>query len=1691
LLFCACGAALPGCPESASAQAPPTQEPAAPEPAISNAEALALSNLALALLDDDDPGAGPASDTAGDTVLVAAASVAADADPPPPEPAKDKKPADKRPAKKDKGQKPSDQPGAQPDQAPKPAERPAPKKEKEKDTRPEPPAAQPARSPEPKAPAEPKEPRAKRATVKPEAQPAPRRGRAPADRPAPGEPTEPRAPEPARVPRPSAELGPAPVQAEGAELFVKELPAPVPGAPPVRRGPARPGEVEPAPSLNELLGQVDPTMFNLSGAELQVEVVGDTVVLQGDPEDLRRLQLLIDLLDVSRPNKVLRVVTVTQRDANEIARSAQEALRKVWQTANQRTEDEVSITALSSNILLVAALPDQIDFVVEVIEQVDAVPPALGKVEQMVFHIKNRRAVEAAEQLKEIIDKIRERQGARGAEAELQIIPNESNNSIMVLAPESERETIQKLLDEIDVEPIKGFGEVELAFYPLLHSEANELADVIRELLATEQAREETTEAIKRLCINKVDPTTGQSVELPPINLERNLKIIPDEGTNSLIVATVQENIDPMGELIRLLDGVPMATDMGVRLFPLRFADAATVRDLLSDLFDQGKDLPQEADGSGDGRVPKSIIGQALVYNVSILADERTNVLIVSGRQEQIVLVQMVVDELDVPARALKFPLRFVPLQYADATRVGKVITDLVDKRIEALEGTNAGDTAIERERVFLTVDIRSNTLIVSASDENYDEIVTIVEQLDSKPTPLFDQIRVVPCGRLSATDLKDKIDELWQRKQQLRQETEQVEDTPVLVADGRSNALVIASSVEDFEEIQALVTTLSAQPLIESTRIFPLQYADATVLANMLDELFDGMQSASESDSFQAPTIIPDPRGNSLIIAGMQDVMERAADLICRLDVEAGPLTATFAIYPLQFGSAAKLAARMQELFDTRREGRQTEQTPVAVLADEATNSLICLASKDDHAVLIGLLELLDKPSTLARQFEIFPLKYSKAETLAEKIESLFTSQAEGASGRTDAAGVEADLRTNALIVWASPTEMENIREVIHRLDTASPVRDMMVKMVRLQYQLAEDFAQLLEETLLNPQGGNDEEAVILSFQQTQPDGSKTTRKLLRQDIQLKPDRRTNALMVMAPAESMDLLQSMIEDFDQTRPVQSEIRLFPLVNSDAEAMVEQLTSLFEGEGGGAEGETAQQLVFGLEGAEQGLANVGQKLRFSPDRRTNTIIAAGAEVDLRMVEELVRYLDGQDTEERINEVVKARFRKAPELATAVRSFVEQEQQPLAEIDDQISRLRRAEKMVSVEAVGDEESSNSLLLGVSPRYYQQTMRLIDELDRPEPQVMLRVLIAEVQLQENLALGMEFAGQDLRFSEHAVLHPNTGLPIGPDFDSVIGTTLGAAGLGGGQGLSFTMTGEDFSFVLRTLQSNSRLEVLSRPVVMVQNGQEGKITIADQIPMVTNTTVNTQGGLQSSVGSQDVGIVLTAKPQISPDGYVTIQIKQEISNFSGDTVQLTEGLSQPFINDRTVESWVTVRDGETVVIGGLITDRKSQGETKVPLLGDVPLLGALFRTTNITHQKTELLVVLNVNVLRTDEDRRRLSLEERDKTGLLGNMRKSPLMEGLRIVPDETLLGPGRAKGQPAGSSAPATGAVPASPPVPATSSPNGAPGQYGPKPKRYGPAVEPPPAPTTQASAGGATQEQVQAVLAQVRRVAERL
>lgn len=1525
-----------------------------------------------------------------------------------------------------------------------------------------------------------------------------------------------------------------------------------------------------------------PLDLKLSGNDITVETLPTgEVVIMGNESDLNILESFINMVDRQIPEKEVVIHTLAKASAEQVATKLESIIPEVYPGIQDLPDQSIAVQALSSSVLLIAAPESRVDRIIQIIEAIDEVEETLQDFEVMRFQIKYRKVGEVAGQLEEVIKKIQAKQGAEVSE-EITFDVNDADNSITIFGPETLRDQIQKIIDTIDVEPAEGFSHLKLVMYPLINVQAEDMKSLLEDMLKSATGEQDIQEAIRRLSVIKRG-ADGSQTELQPLDLDKPLRVLADKGTNSLIIATIEKNIDPLGEIVQLLDGVPVAHDMGLEIFPLKFADADALKQLIEEMFDDGKKLPERAPG-GDRTeaIPSDDVGESLMYNINVKADKRTNILLVAGRPLQLALARSVVEELDVPMSAARFPLKLLFCgQNVDAGRVKAIVSELFTKRKEALEKTDVGEIAIAREEVFVAVDARSNALIVSASEENYAEIRSVVEELNVAVDRLVDSIRIINCENTHAADLATKIDELWERKSKLRSNDELPEDKPILVADTRSNALIIASSNEDFAEITDLVAKLESQPLspiaeirlvtlanndasqvsdmlkqlfeeraeqrlaqgqeenpadrvaiaadaatntmliacsrenydemariidaidiepdmegvirifvlrnaeaqpvsekiqelfdqglynptvgigentiveerqkvaiiadvrsnsiivsaskpnlslvetlidrmdgeisdlfADNYKLFQLKHADAVKLVDMLDKVFEGQASAaSDQDIFPKPTIIADPRSNTLVISGTRDAIGRCGGLVAQLDRPAGPPSSVFEVYALAHGSAAKLATRMQELFDKRSEGQEDVGTPIFIQADEASNSLIASASRDDHALIVGLLDLLDKPSNIAKQFNIYPLQAGKAETIAETLDQLFQQQAEGASGRADAIAVQADPRSNSLVVWASASEMDNIGAIIDKLDTARPAVEMMMRVVRLRQALAEDFAESFTETLFaGESGGDDEKAVIVSFVQKHDDGTESVRKLLRQDITITPDMRTNSLMVMAPAESMDMLESLIQDFDSIAPVAAEISFYQLANADAEEVKDRLDEIFATEEQDSSDNLEQRIVFGGEGGGTVSVSGGeggasrQMIRFTADRRTNSIIAAGNRVDIDMAENLIRMLDSQSIDERVQEVYRPRNINANTMADSLQQFVEAENALLDELNDESSIRRRAEKQISV--VGDEEA-NLLLVGTSPKYYDDVSELIRQIDRPEPQVMISVLIAEVSVDDRFELGVEFAAQDLLFSQNAFQGPN-GTVLGNGFDIVAGTDIGASPTGFG-GFSLTISGEDFGFLFRALEQEGQLEVLSRPTLLVQNNATGNINIGDSVPIVSGQT-SAGGQSATQIQYEDVGIILDVTPHINPDGYVNLEIAPEISQISNQALQVSEGLVATVFSQRTAETTVTVRDGETVILGGLITETVEDAVNKVPILGDIPYLGEMFKTTTKISSKSELLIVLSVDVVRDEYELRETSERERDIAQFLPErVKRHRLMQGLRIKPDDEVFGP----------------------------------------------------------------------------------
>lgn len=294
------------------------------------------------------------------------------------------------------------------------------------------------------------------------------------------------------------------------------------------------------------------------------------------------------------------------------------------------------------------------------------------------------------------------------------------------------------------------------------------------------------------------------------------------------------------------------------------------------------------------------------------------------------------------------------------------------------------------------------------------------------------------------------------------------------------------------------------------------------------------------------------------------------------------------------------------------------------------------------------------------------------------------------------------------------------------------------------------------------------------------------------------------------------------------------------------------------------------------------------------------------------------------------------------------------------------------------------NTNSLIITATEPVFKDLMKVIAQLDRRRAQVYIESIIVELSDANAAELGVQW--QALNSSNTAFAGTNFTGPATSGNTNIIGASaainavLGAAAVGTtapaalGLGLNvgtITTFGNNlaFSSLLRAISTISGSNVLSTPNLMTLDNEEARIVVGENIPIVTGSYAQT--GSTSTVTPfqtftrQDVGLTLRVRPQVSDNGTVKLQIFQEVSS-----IQSGSSTTGYILNKRNVESNVIVEDGQIIVLGGLIGDNYTDGSSKIPFLGDIPLIGGLFRYDNKSRKRTNLMVFIRPSVLRNNE-------------------------------------------------------------------------------------------------------------------------
>ena len=450
------------------------------------------------------------------------------------------------------------------------------------------------------------------------------------------------------------------------------------------------------------------------------------------------------------------------------------------------------------------------------------------------------------------------------------------------------------------------------------------------------------------------------------------------------------------------------------------------------------------------------------------------------------------------------------------------------------------------------------------------------------------------------------------------------------------------------------------------------------------------------------------------------------------------------------------------------------------------------------------------------------------------------------------------------------------------------------------------------------------------------------------KQKVIINADPRTNALITVYPNEaSIAMVEGIIKDMDQPESA-VELEILGLKHATASDLASLVTKIFP--------------------AKKGAKS---KVRIFSDKRTNNLILIGHPQSLVKIRELVARLD--QTIEKSEARSQGNIRVYP-LKNANAKKVAEVLQKVAKTFGG-SNMPKGVKSPPTTIIPD-EPTNSLVIYSEAANFPVIEDVINRLDVVRPQVFIQVLIMEVKLDKSLDLGIQWqAGKLVNQGSESGGFATVGGVGATGGPKTVETTLGegAGSVVGIIGNPITFGGKSyasFNAFIKASQSDTEIDILSSPQILTLNKEEAEIKVGEIIPTTGSTKVDTNGNATTTIEYKEVGISLKITPQINADGSIELEIDETSSNVVEGTIAASSQGAITTLN-RSIKTKVIVRSGETIALGGLISDEITQVENKTPCLGDIPIVGWLFKFKETKTRKTNLMIFLKPTVVRTKQD------------------------------------------------------------------------------------------------------------------------
>lgn len=448
--------------------------------------------------------------------------------------------------------------------------------------------------------------------------------------------------------------------------------------------------------------------------------------------------------------------------------------------------------------------------------------------------------------------------------------------------------------------------------------------------------------------------------------------------------------------------------------------------------------------------------------------------------------------------------------------------------------------------------------------------------------------------------------------------------------------------------------------------------------------------------------------------------------------------------------------------------------------------------------------------------------------------------------------------------------------------------------------------------------------------------------RPLMPTDSYLQAYMDTNTLVISDSEKNVQRLLEVIKTLD--KPSQEHDEIVPMYQANAEEVLKVLR------------ETQPK-------------KTETSATVTADKRTNSIVISGNKAERERYRRVIKELDTPIANQSSNHVVALKYAKAVDLAPLLDKVINRTGSGTSNVSSSVASapgvsgtsptmVGNANLMYS-NIVAD-EATNSLIISADVQRYQAVLEVLKQLDIPRQQVMIEAIIAEVSMDNSQKLGVEWG----------VAAKDGGVANKPQSNGFLGVVgalansdLTKALLTGG--FSALISKGDIGVMLNAIKNDADVNILSAPHLLTLNNKEAEMVVGENVPFVTGSYTQPTGGAATNpfttVQRQDVGLILKVKPQINPGGMISLEISQETS-----AVKDASNSAGITTTKRSIKSNVSIADGNMLVLGGLMNDQTNDGADSLPILGDIPVLGWLFKTQKTTVTKRTLMVFIKPTIV-----------------------------------------------------------------------------------------------------------------------------